>query len=456
MGDQLVGQSSLEELFNRTIVGIGKEVGMDEISVPILERKDFSPAQHKGRAIESQGVVYTPQKHLGSGGMGEVWLADRICTARAGTEDDVRTKVAIKFVRGMDQDSRLSRALIKEAKFTANLQHDNIVEFQSWEYLPGSGTYFIVMDYVEGVDLYGLIGLHNLMPDAGTTPYEHLLKPNITKMNDDVAGFIVFSVANALEYAHEYVPEDENGHEGPERVGVIHRDISPGNILIRLREGSVKLSDFGIAMTATDIEGEGGIISGKIPYIAPEILYRRKVDARTDLYSLGVVLYEMLTGLRPNDNYTKTQGIGGMLTLLDQDLKRELVPPHEIVQGIDIIVSEVACKLLENDPDRRIQSASELIDAIGAEGIYKSGFGCTKSGLKHYAYLLQHPDNITEKAVRNLKFFKNDSFCKINMLMNPDEEPDLAEMIPHVIRSKYTLTNYARKKLENGENPARV
>jgi serine/threonine-protein kinase len=406
--------------FERTICGAGANI------IPVLTRKEREPTQKTEAEITSKGAQYTLEKLLGVGGMGEVWQAECTFPAGPGTEDDVKRDVAVKFVTGVEQNSELSVRLVREAQLTARLNHENIVRFEGWDYLEKDQAYFIVMEYIKGLDIDGLMHLHHLnkLPENAN---------GIIKMPDKIVGFMLFAVGSALAYAHTY--KFKNG-----QIGVVHRDISPGNILIKLDEGVVKLGDFGIAATTEDLDSEeGGLIYGKVPYLSPEGVFSpNKVDGRSDLYSLGVVAYELLTGIRPNEpirgEMTPESQLGYLYQVFTQ---KELIPPHEVVEGIDPQLSRIVCKLLETSLDERYQTAAELVDDVGRMYLFKKRYGPTKVGLREYINILQDGANLGMHSRDILKFLRKDIWSEVELFA------------PLVFNAD------AFSRMRHGENPAR-
>ncbi len=249
---------------------------------------------------------------LGKGGMGTVLHA----------VDEVRQReVAIKLPNEAEPDT-ISR-LQHECDVLAQLQHHHIVQVY------GSGSdpelpFYIVMEYVDGITVENL-----LRQEQGTLEARRALK-------------IALGVAEALAYAHK----------PPLRV--IHRDIKPGNILIRASDQMVKVTDFGIAAVLSKRAGRTAV--GTMAYMAPEQAMGRGVDERSDLYSLGAVLYEMLTGQRP------------------PQLASARVPAPSTFMAVQMLPSDLAARvdrlslgLLEANPALRVpQSAAEVVEEIQA------------------------------------------------------------------------------------------
>ena len=195
-------------------------------------------------------------EEVASGGMAVVYRA---------VQDPLGRTVAIKALKtSAAAEENVVTRFEREAKSLANLQHENIIHV--YDFHRERGAMFIVMEYVQGIDLY------DLLEKCGRLPY-------------DVAAIIAMQVARALDYVHYR--------------GIVHRDIKPANIMIA-RTGGVKVMDFGIARdTSFGDLTEAGTGIGTPAYMSPEQVLGDKLDARSDIFSLGVVLYQMVTGKKP-------------------------------------------------------------------------------------------------------------------------------------------------------------
>jgi serine/threonine protein kinase len=215
---------------------------------------------------------YQLVERLAMGGMAELFVAT------APGEHGFQKKVVIKrLLPHLLGDDTYKAMFIDEAKLTAKLVHPKIA--QTFE--PGrvDDALFIAMEYVEGIDVLALL-----------REYAQRRK----KLAPQIAAWIAHEVLDALDYAHNLV--DDAGHP----FGIVHRDISPSNVLLSVR-GDVKLVDFGIAR-AKDPDrahkSKSGTLKGKYGYMSPEQVIEQQVDARSDVFSVGVVLAELLTGRR--------------------------------------------------------------------------------------------------------------------------------------------------------------
>ena len=256
---------------------------------------------------------YRILERLGSGGMADVYMAE---------DQQLGRRVALKILhRRFAEDEQFVERFRREASSAAGLSHPNIVAiFDRGEW---DGTYYIAMEYVDGRTLKEIIR------EKGPAPAE-------------AAVDVTLQILRAARYAHKH--------------GVVHRDIKPHNVLID-QDGRVRVTDFGIARAGTSDMTETGSVMGTAQYLSPEQAQGRAVDARSDLYSIGIVLYELLTGQVPFD-------ADSPVTVALKQVSELPVPPAEIVPSIPPAIDAVVLHAMEKDPDRRWQNADEFIAAI--------------------------------------------------------------------------------------------
>ena len=253
---------------------------------------------------------------LGKGGMARVYR---------GVDVNLRRNVAIKvidFTRRSDEDYR--ERFSREAQAIAQLEHPNIVRL--YRYGEDGGMFYMAMQYIEGSDLQTRIAYYKQKGEA--FPY-------------DEATRIIRGICDALDYSHE--------------KGIIHRDIKPSNVMLD-RSGHAYVTDFGLAMLAnTETQGE---IFGSPSYIAPEqAMSSASVVPQSDLYAVGVILYEMFTGKLPFANQNP-------LVLAMQHMSEKPKPPREIKESIDPALEQVILKAMAKEPEKRYQTGAELANAL--------------------------------------------------------------------------------------------
>ncbi len=253
-------------------------------------------------------------EEVASGGMAVVYRA---------VQDPLGRTVAIKALKtSAAAEENVVTRFEREAKSLANLQHENIIHV--YDFHRERGAMFIVMEYVQGIDLY------DLLEKCGRLPY-------------DVAAIIAMQVARALDYVHYR--------------GIVHRDIKPANIMIA-RTGGVKVMDFGIARDNHfgDLT-EAGTGIGTPAYMSPEQVLGDKLDARSDIFSLGVVLYQMVTGKKPFVEDEKKSAMH-KIRLEKHESARSVNPevPRELNNIID--------RCMEKQPRDRWRSAQHMVMAL--------------------------------------------------------------------------------------------
>ncbi|MBK9032644.1 MAG: serine/threonine protein kinase [Myxococcales bacterium] len=253
-------------------------------------------------------------EEVASGGMAVVYRA---------IQDTLGRTVAIKALKSAAAtEEHIATRFEREAKSLATLQHENIISV--YDFHREHGSLFIVMEYVSGIDLY------DLLERSGRLPF-------------DLAAIVALQVARALDYIHYR--------------GIVHRDIKPANIMLA-RQGGVKLMDFGIARDKSfeDLT-EAGIGIGTPAYMSPEQILGDKLDARSDLFSLGIVLYQMLTGGKPFVE-DEQRSVMHKIRLERHPRVRKLNP--DIPRDLERIVD----KCLEKQPRDRWQSAQQVVMAL--------------------------------------------------------------------------------------------
>ncbi|MFT5356064.1 MAG: serine/threonine protein kinase [Polyangiales bacterium] len=265
---------------------------------------------------------------LGKGGSGEVSLA-------VSRSDDFRKLVVLKTLRQeFEEDPDSIESFMDEARLAAHLHHPNIV--QTFEVGVAHPSHFIAMDYLEGIPL------NRLLSRLGRR--ERSVDPG-------VAALIAREVLAGLHYAHKLESYDGTP------LSIVHRDVSPSNIFVSW-DGVVRLIDFGIAKAAMRrTNTDSGVIKGKFAYIAPEQVTGGHVDQQADIYSLGVVLWEMLAGkrLRPHDNDVVT---------LQALVQGETPSIQEENSEVDDVLAAIVARALRMDASERYESANAMAEAL--------------------------------------------------------------------------------------------
>ena len=294
--------------------------GMMMGSVPGSKRTKGDTVIMEGLANQAPTLGrYEIVKELGHGAMGTVYL---------GKDPKINRMVAIKTVRFEDdlpeeEMKAIKQRFFREAESAGNLSHPNIIRiFDAGEDYDVS---YIAMELLEGEDLKKYGEKANLLP----------LKDVIN---------ILIRVADGLDFAH--------------KQGVVHRDIKPANIMM-LKDGSIRITDFGIARVMASSKTQTGTVLGTPSYMSPEQVAGKKVDGRADLFSFGVMMFEMLTGQKP------FQG-DSIATLIYQIANEKYPDPKSIRTDFPDCLLPVIDKALQKDPNNRYQTGKEIVDDLTA------------------------------------------------------------------------------------------
>jgi len=279
--------------------------------------------------VGSTANSYQVLAKLAVGGMAEIFLARGASVA--GVE---RYCVLKRILRERAADAQFARMFLDEARLAAQLQHPNIAAVYDIGMLGDS--YFFTMEYVHGETLRSLVrraqGLRRPVPLA-------------------CALTIIAGAAAGLHHAHE-----RNAPDG-RPLGIVHRDVSPSNLMVSY-EGNVKVVDFGVAKAANRaVETNSGTVKGKISYLSPEQCRGAHVDRRSDLFSLGIVMWEMLTGARL---YRRDTDFASMTAIVHEVPSRPSLRRAEVPRAVDDIVLRLLAKSVAD----RFQTAAEVVEAI--------------------------------------------------------------------------------------------
>ncbi len=292
---------------------------------------------------------YEIKELIATGGMAAIYKATEIATGLT---------VAIKILHGhLAQDKDFITRFEREARAAASLKHENVIDILA--YGEAAGMYYIAMEYIDGKSLKDLINSVKYIPH-------------------DIALAIIYEICQGIEHAHQ--------------KGVVHRDIKPANILIS-KDGIVKITDFGLAQAQdlTSITVTGAIV-GTPAYMSPEQAAGKKIDIRSDIFSLGVVTYEMVTGTKPFQGESYSAVIHAILTV---------PPPHPIEANptVDEQISAIIEKMLKKDADERSQN----ITVVGEEVYRYFKNNSVEVSAKKIGEFITDPNRVSQNKIREAK-----------------------------------------------------
>lgn len=269
---------------------------------------------------------YVIRRKLAEGGMAEIFLA------QSRGPEGFEKQVVIKRIRSLlADDPSFVQMFIAEARVASRLNHANIVHI--FDFDRHEDTYYLAMEYVRGKSL---ADVHRRARDEGRA-FPQLL-----------AAQVGLEVARGLAYAHKLT---EHGQS----LGLVHRDVTPHNVLVAF-EGAVKLTDFGIAK-ASNRASTAGMLKGKFAYMAPEQARGEPVDARTDIFALGITLWELLAGTRLFDGESD-------VAVLRAVQERPIQSPRDFNPATDAALSALVMRALQRDPVQRYQMAGDFERAL--------------------------------------------------------------------------------------------
>jgi len=269
---------------------------------------------------------YVLLDRIALGGMAEVFRAKR-----KGVEGFEKVVAVKRILPHLSNNEDFVSMFVAEAKMVASLTHPNIA--QIFDLGKVDDSYYIAMELVEGHDLRTIL--------------TRARQQELT-MDVDVAALIATGVGAALEYAHRH--KDDDGTE----LQIVHRDVSPQNILVST-EGDVKLVDFGIARAASKASHtDSGSLRGKLLYMSPEQAWGKALDNRSDIFSLGSVFFEALTGRLLFSGSSE-------LSILERVREASFVKPSSLNPAVPIELEAVVTRALQKDPNDRYQDASEML-----------------------------------------------------------------------------------------------
>jgi len=282
---------------------------------------------------------YTITERLDHGGMAEVFRGV------AESMEGFKKSVAIKrILPSLTKNQKFVSMFLDEARLSLFLQHANIVQVFDISRTPDN-AYFLVMEFVDGCNLKALIERQ---------------KQKGRRIDTSHTIYLMIETCKALQYAHSLEHPETN-----EPLGIVHRDISPPNILLS-KNGEVKVVDFGLAKANSQIEStDPGVVKGKFSYLSPEAASGLEVDHRADVFAIGIIMWELLTGRRLFYGDTDYQTV---------ELVRQAKVPSiaALNPEIELELEQVVRKALAKDPDERFQSANDLGDAL-AQYLFSRG-----------------------------------------------------------------------------------
>ncbi|MFK7986168.1 MAG: serine/threonine-protein kinase [Sandaracinaceae bacterium] len=272
------------------------------------------------------------ERRLGRGGMAETFVG-----VREGPGQFHQTVCLKRILEGDHADPEMIRLFRREARVVASLAHRAITRVIDFGH--DDRGYWLALELVEGTDLRALMKR----------------RPSPRALPPEVAVYIAMEIAEALAHAHEHSP-------GP----VVHRDVSPANVLLG-HDGSVKLTDFGLAKNVAELGPQTKLTRGNLRYMAPEVLNgRARQDPRSDLFALGVILYQCLSGARPYHSNNLAEAVSALM-------RGDLIPLVHSAPHLRSGLLEVVHMLMAPRIERRFQSARAVVRALGDQGDLLAG-----------------------------------------------------------------------------------
>jgi eukaryotic-like serine/threonine-protein kinase len=299
-----------------------RKVHLDVRDSPVSKPEE---GREKGSWMTESQQRYRVVEKLEAGGMAEVYRAES-----EGLQG-FRKQVAIKRVLPhLSEKKKFISMFLDEARLSAQLSHSNCV--QVFDIGVGDSAYFIVVEYVDGGNLKSIA--ESLKKQGKIFPVQ-------------IAVFIAIEICKGLAYAHE--ARDSSGSP----LHIVHRDMSPPNVLVT-KYGEIKIVDFGLAKASSQLEkSEPGIIKGKFSYLSPEAAMGQEVDARTDIFAVGIILWELLSGQRLFLGDTDFQTV--------KKVQQAVVPPiSQVNRDAPPELEKILNKALTRDPAVRYMTAREL------------------------------------------------------------------------------------------------
>ncbi len=311
---------------------------------------------------------YQLLEQLARGGMAEVYKAKA-----HGVEGFEKILVIKRILPELSQNPRFVSMFIDEAKIAVTLSHANIV--QVFDLGHAEGTYFIAMEYVAGMDLAAMLKRANQAR---------------RRLSPELAVFVISELAKGLDYLHRRRDAEM------QPLNIVHRDVSPQNVLLSF-EGEVKLTDFGIAKARSVAQAvtEVGVIKGKYAYMSPEQLVGQKLDARTDIFSAGTLLYEVLCGQNPFQ-------AASSYDTLQRIRKGAVTPIEELLPDLPEEIGRIVRRAMAAQVEERYQSAGELYEDL-IQHLYTAGRRVSARDLIDHLAALRSSTDDTGRAGERLE-----------------------------------------------------
>jgi TonB family protein len=288
-------------------------------------RKGHPPGADRPAPSGTEFGQYVIEEHIATGGMADVYKARMM-----GMEGFQKTVAIKRILSNLTDSDEFVRMFIDEAKLAAQLSHNNIIHI--FDLGKVDRSHYIAMEYIEGRDL------RSILEDC---------RERDVKMPTELALYITNLLASALDYAHKKRDFDNRA------LGLVHRDVSPQNVLISF-DGDVKLCDFGIAKAASKAsQTRAGALKGKLQYMSPEQAWGKDIDHRSDLFSLGLVLFEMLTNEKVFSGTSE-------LSVLEQVRDPIITAPSMKNPNVDSDVDRIIFLALNAEREERYQSAEDM------------------------------------------------------------------------------------------------
>lgn len=333
-----------EELLSQTLSGLGvplkpkapapepaKSAAAKPPAGPELARPEAPKTAEPSVPTGTPFGHYELIEHIATGGMAEVYKAKM-----KGLEGFQKIVAIKRILPHLTDNDEFVTMFIDEAKLAAQLQHPNIIHIYDLGKIERS--YYIAMEYIDGLDLRTILSK---------------LQAKGLRFPLSLALYVGARLADALDYAHR--KRDFKG----QAMALVHRDVSPQNVLISY-EGEIKLCDFGIAKAASKASHtRAGALKGKLQYMSPEQAWGKDIDYRSDIFSLGLVLYEMILGQKAFSGDSE-------LSILEQVRSPRIPPPRELDPSLPQEVEEILLKALQANREQRYQTAADMAKDLEA------------------------------------------------------------------------------------------